>query len=373
MADNGYITIQPEDKEPVDTLYISSRVKLIPLETTEESFLGNIYKVQQLNNEFYILDNNRRDIKVFNNKGKYVRKLSKMGKGPGEYFTISDFYIDNKKLYVLANQGTINIYKLHDFEFIKNFPKPQEMDFVQEFFVDTFYYLSNYSNYKSNSNIHVFKEDGNTLKKTGELVDLSVDNNSETGSMILVRGTSVQPIGCKGNCGFLFNQSFDNYLYEIMNGTIVTTYKVDFGKNNLPEDLLMKKIEEKNKYMKEHDNVMYITDFSRSGLDFIFKISRGGFKKPLYMIYNKETRQTKMYADMVLPAFDLKIKLLGADEQGFIGILDYNVINNKLLEIKHKQEIHVSLHEKEKQFIKAFDENSNPALIIFTIKNEFIQ
>jgi hypothetical protein len=59
--------------------------KFIPLETSENVIIGHIDKIILHNNQYYILDSRRaRSIFVFSSSGKFLWKLSKQRKGPGE-------------------------------------------------------------------------------------------------------------------------------------------------------------------------------------------------------------------------------------------------------------------------------------------------
>lgn len=67
---------------------------VIPLETTNESLIGNIDKIVFHDNQFFILDQFKvRTIFVFSSTGKFMWKLSKFGKGPGEFIEPTDFCI----------------------------------------------------------------------------------------------------------------------------------------------------------------------------------------------------------------------------------------------------------------------------------------
>lgn len=98
-----------------DTLYVSDWVKpttVIALETTDESLLGTVDKVMEFGDELYVLDKMRKGVLVFNNEGKFLRRIGRMGQGPGEYPNLSDFTIDGKngQLYLLTNPSTIYAY-----------------------------------------------------------------------------------------------------------------------------------------------------------------------------------------------------------------------------------------------------------------------
>lgn len=68
-------------------------MNFVPLETTEESTLGKVSKIQFFKGYMIILDNESRSILIFDNNGRYVNKISRVGVGPYEYQDINDFCV----------------------------------------------------------------------------------------------------------------------------------------------------------------------------------------------------------------------------------------------------------------------------------------
>lgn len=82
--------------------HVESNIRLdsltyIPLETTGESLLESISKIIFKNQKFYILDNQQGNngLFVFSETGKFLRKVSGPGAGPGEYTKLMDFDVDS--------------------------------------------------------------------------------------------------------------------------------------------------------------------------------------------------------------------------------------------------------------------------------------
>ena len=72
--------------------------KLIPLETSENCLIGRIDELKVFDDTLYVLDRNiAKALFVFDNKGRFIRKIGRLGKGPGEYIIPRSFTIDNKK------------------------------------------------------------------------------------------------------------------------------------------------------------------------------------------------------------------------------------------------------------------------------------
>jgi hypothetical protein len=85
---------------------IVDSVKFIKLETTDESLIGEIRHVIFYDGLYYINEKKSASVLVFDETGKYKFKISKKGRGPGEYGEISRLLIDKKNRRIL-------IYDVH--------------------------------------------------------------------------------------------------------------------------------------------------------------------------------------------------------------------------------------------------------------------
>jgi len=68
-------------------------IEFVPLEMTDESIVGGVTKIKFYKNYMIFWDGQTRSIFIFDDKGKYIRKISRVGKGPGEYSGINDFCV----------------------------------------------------------------------------------------------------------------------------------------------------------------------------------------------------------------------------------------------------------------------------------------
>jgi len=82
-------------------------IKYVTLETSRDCLIGTINKILIRNNRIYVSDfNQARSLFVFDLDGKYLFKISKIGKGPGEYISLHDFDIHtNGDIYIFDNHG----------------------------------------------------------------------------------------------------------------------------------------------------------------------------------------------------------------------------------------------------------------------------
>jgi hypothetical protein len=96
---------------------IASEIQYIPLQTIDSSLISRIDKVVIQGDKIYV-NIRGTDIICFDKIGTFVGRLSKVGRGPGEYTWIQDFDIssDNKKLILLSN-GKVLLYNVNGNEF----------------------------------------------------------------------------------------------------------------------------------------------------------------------------------------------------------------------------------------------------------------
>lgn len=106
-------TVQASNVNPV------CEVKYIPLELTDNSLIRSIDKILYRNKHFYIFDKSANmGILIFNENGKFIKALYRVGEGPGEYIAPIDFDVDDAgNLYIADNaRQKIIKYSGNDFE-----------------------------------------------------------------------------------------------------------------------------------------------------------------------------------------------------------------------------------------------------------------
>lgn len=73
--------------------------EIMALEETEESLLGEIYKVSTLKNGNLVFPNRSgADIYIYSNEGRFISKISKKGEGPEEYATSETIWLSGDTL-----------------------------------------------------------------------------------------------------------------------------------------------------------------------------------------------------------------------------------------------------------------------------------
>lgn len=79
-----------------------AKVDFIELETSENSILGIVSKLYVTQNRIYVLDVLKaKALFVFGKDGSFIKKIGRIGFGPGEYIGIIDFLVDKKSQQIL--------------------------------------------------------------------------------------------------------------------------------------------------------------------------------------------------------------------------------------------------------------------------------
>lgn len=101
-GEKNAITTITENVVPKE--YMSSYLKeykFVKLETIPESLIGGmIGKIRKFKNKIFISSDYKR-ISVFDNDGKFLYKINKVGAGPQEYVMLCDFDVYDNKIFIL--------------------------------------------------------------------------------------------------------------------------------------------------------------------------------------------------------------------------------------------------------------------------------
>ena len=108
INDNGVCTIDLDNVQKKESVSFSSLFEaagVIVLEMTDNSLLAKIDKIEFIGDSLYVLERGK-GLYLFDEKGKFLRKIGDKGVGLGEYISPLDISVDieNKKLYLLDSQ-----------------------------------------------------------------------------------------------------------------------------------------------------------------------------------------------------------------------------------------------------------------------------
>ena len=100
-----------------------SSYKFVFLETNDNSLLGDIGKVITTDSLIFIMDDSfAKSIYCFTDDGRFLHKIGKAGRGPGEYNSLDDFVVDEKNQLVKLLDRNAKSIRCYDYKgkFIKS-------------------------------------------------------------------------------------------------------------------------------------------------------------------------------------------------------------------------------------------------------------
>jgi hypothetical protein len=95
--------------------------KFIQLETTDQSLIGgHIGKIKKIANKYFI-SSDRKELLVFDSTGLFIKKIGRIGQGPGEYSSISDYDVFENGNIAILNVNKLLLYDKYG-TYIKTVP-----------------------------------------------------------------------------------------------------------------------------------------------------------------------------------------------------------------------------------------------------------
>lgn len=239
--------IKIENFDPNSKFYIDDLVdtiRYIVLETNNDNIIGTISKMKIRNDTIYISDNkNTGSLFLFNMEGKFLFKIEKLGKGVGEYTSLSDFFLTKESIEIFDNkQGKILKYDYKG-------------DYISE---DHIGRIGINGNRLHNGN-YIFNTSGirNEIEAKGnhDIFILDKNGNCKLKALPVDKRLKRQPM-VNSKC-FSEDQDFVYYipslsyqLYSIKNNQIQKSISFDFGKYSINQDVFFSSQDPLNQHGK---------------------------------------------------------------------------------------------------------------------------
>lgn len=191
-------------------------VRYIALETNDESVMGMYADVYYINDTLYISD--YQSIFMFDKNGNYIRKISKRGRGRGEYLQLGHFDVNRKngEIYVHDYGKDMILVYSHEGEFMRSFPIQVVRDFAV---TESGNFLFCYPDYTEVGRRGVWLTD-----KNGTFMKQLISESDKYKSVVLkqnyfvkVNDSIISYMGGEDN----------NYIYHISEDTVRIAYKIN--------------------------------------------------------------------------------------------------------------------------------------------------
>lgn len=255
----------------------------VPLETKEECLIGNIDKIVIEDDKIFILDkSNSKDLFIFSLKGTFITRLSKKGRGPGEYNFIRDFTIDSENKHLIIHDDSMA--KLFYYDFQGNHIKTKKTSF--RFF--NFHHFNN-------SIYYFLGASDNKHSIELERYQIALEKNNELQSLYIPRLKNDLSFGL----GDQFHYSgkhlsftipvIDTNIYSVIDDKISIAYKINFGDKAINAFIIKKlpEFQDPIKASKDLNFIYFIGVHFETKTKLYFNYFEGGTFKDV--IYNKTT------------------------------------------------------------------------------------
>lgn len=278
--DTVKINFEKIDNTPIEGSSIEIE-KLISLETTDESLIGQIAKMKLAKDRIFILDNEiSKKLVVFDAKGKFLYKIGTIGGGPGEFFRAPlDFSIDKENNLIYAFEAESKKIVIFDWngKFLKEIRISKKWPYAFSLiYPDNFAFA-----YRMQSNKNEFSITDSHEKEIFSSIKLN-NHLSYTVPFPIFEN--------EGNIYFTPNLS--NLLCKIEDDKITNAIFLDFDKHNLPKDLKIKMQKDFDPSLINEKYVMGIQKIIESDTYFSFYYYLGRMR--FLYIKNKKNNHEKI-------------------------------------------------------------------------------
>jgi len=315
-------------KIEVNNLSINKKIKLseicdslwyVRLESTKESMIGEMNKV--IINDKYIIVSDfyiSNEVFIFDLNGKFITKISKVGKGPFEYSGIADvcYWPKTKSIFIFDRASK----KIIEYD-ISGKPVreiPITFDAVNLALIDhnTFVlYVGFRENDELKYNLIYVNNKGEIIKKA-----FPIDNR-------ILTKTSKNDQFYTFNNNLYFNPDYDNNVYCINDNSISYKYSLDFLEKNMPTELIFNK--ESNEIGKEISKNKYVSsDLQFESENYFFARLKSENKEFFQYIYSKKEKKGKVFYN---PINDLPNGFTNPFFIGNVGDTFYSIVDSELL------------------------------------------
>lgn len=254
--DKNTVTIDVNTRKtsPLSKL-IANYKGYIRLESSDDCLIEQISKTVIVNDTLYIMDKPRRTVFMFNaSDGRYLNKISKAGRGPGEYTDLSDFDVYASKIYTLSYADRkLNVYS-SDGRNLAQINIPDKYTKLKVIDGDRVWlYAEN-----SNADLHNFA----LLNTATGNIEQRFDRFAEDGGYV----RNATPFCGEYNGALYTAKYFDNRIYTLNDDAYTAAYDLDMHLQNIPQkDIATKTLAELSEMYRYREVLHKISHVFRSG------------------------------------------------------------------------------------------------------------
>lgn len=358
--DTENIVLSKYDFSISDTV-LFAKCSIVSLETNDNSLISNINRLVIHDDTLFVFDDRLNEVLIFDINGHFINKIHDIGEGPTEYIQLTDLGIDTQKRRIIlsCDRPEKIMYYTYDGKFLDEF---KLLNYVDELSIDGNCLYGYKYDVKGNVNIPIYDRTTMKLIKTLKL-NLGKSIKMQTSGNVFRFG--------KGNMmtksnDIYFTRQFDNSIYTIENEGICRKYNIDFGKYNLPLNLLEADIMPTDfmKICAEKEYVCLVSDVMENESYLFFRTDLGLF------FYDKGNNQLIGCRAIHNTCFRGKVFdfLSTNNENKIIGILEPDWVKRTVEYNMKKTHTWKSENPDIYELYETIDDESNPILLIYEFK-----
>lgn len=333
-------------------------IKIVPLETTNESLLGNIYKILMTDSVSYIFDDFKGGgIAIFDNEGKFIRRIPH-GEGPGELVNVHDIAYDGRNEQLIAYQHPFLLFYTKEGRFVEQ--KKVPFGFYNFVVSPKGYIFKTLDGY---GNEHLNNYKNNTLLVTGkdfelQYVGLPVSYGSAN------YGGYCYLYDNNGDIQITQNYGDTIYCYNAQQERLVAAYVMDYETEKMSSELLEYQGRDFQNKLLQNDDYYFIGEYLDTYTHHAF-VLRNDYRGKQTIIYrNKKNGHLTGGAEA---CFDLtEIPSIAFPKSVFKNAFISVYYPNENMRLLGNSSV---LSFRDKQAIKSLKEDDNPVLIVFQLKD----
>ncbi|WP_106831223.1 6-bladed beta-propeller [Parabacteroides pacaensis] len=335
--------------------------QFIQLDTDTNNVIGEVSKIIVTDGRIYILDTFKaQSVFIFDTTGKYINKIYRQGKGPGEYLQVTDIFYDEreKTINLLDSRGKIlifnkdgNVYKKEiNFRFYAfNFQKDINGNYI---------FNSKNNPFSSfNDKITVFSS---TQKKMYSAFPISEEWK--------YKSSGIENELIKSGEQIFYIPQLETDVYKITSDSVQLKYHYNFGKYNFPDQYKNPKYIFPPHPISLVNYILELKLFCETKKYLLAKFLFHGQYR--INIYDKQKRKSYSYnlidnpliepisfGDIIAMNDDFIITMHSANDV-------FNMIHNEELQVKYKD----GIQKIKNQLSRPLNEDDNPILCIYRLK-----
>ena len=366
------IDIDEQQEESIPLSSIFKNTLTIILETADDNIIGRVSDIQVFDNNIYILDSrSAKSLFVFDMEGRFVRKIGRIGQGPGDYIEINDFTFDmeNRIIFLCDYRNRIHKYEL-DGTYINTITiqaTNSKAIFIQ--FYDGRLYLSQTWWNNSDDNFMLLEIDPNDGKILSSSLPVKYnkgwDETFTSYSRFFLSRANDPP---------RYNQMFMDYIVSV--GKEITPY-IELKSKHLTTERDIESFRGKGGIPVNMSNVLRSSKIFNvhcfiENDDYI--LFRVGIPPKLVVLFNKKTREVKLanhlINDLIFNQDQIGkfVQFVFSNDKGAFVVLDTQMgeeFNNLQMSIKNNEV--VPDLDKLDELMK-LEEDANPVIFFYEFK-----